>query len=115
MKKPIYLYSIFMIFLILVCTPLTAQSQEYYTTKIKTWLGHHIDQLVDKWGYPQESFKAPNGNTVYVYHRETEATIYYHTDHFSIPLPARRYCTTYFETDRRGIIVKGRGEGNACE
>ena len=60
MKKSFYLYAIFMIFLISVCTPQTTESKEYRDI-LKSWQDQHINELVDKWGYPQKSFVAPNG------------------------------------------------------
>lgn len=30
------------------------------------WVGVNIDKLIEKHGYPDQSFTAPNGNTVYV-------------------------------------------------
>jgi len=76
-------------------------------------MGHDIDEWVDKNGYPKKSFVAPNGNKVYVFHRERPGPIFY--GHGSIrPMP-NYHCTTYLEVDNRGIIVRYRWEGNNCE
>ena len=40
---------------------------EKYEAALNSWLGHDVNELVNSWGYPVDSFKAPNGNTVYVY------------------------------------------------
>jgi len=33
-----------------------------YEAVLDSWLGHDINDLVNSWGYPVDSFKAPNGN-----------------------------------------------------
>ena len=46
-----------------------------YNAILDTWKWHDVDELVNLWGYPQNSFKAPNGNTVYVYVRSGSYTM----------------------------------------
>lgn len=113
MKKSFYLHAIFMLFFILVSTPQTIESKEYIDI-IKSWQGHHIDELIDKWGYPQKSFEAPNGNTVYVYHWQDDRGSSYFSYRLKMNIPPK-YCTTYFEINSRKIIIKASCKGNACE
>ncbi len=72
------------------------------------------DELVDKWGYPQKSFVAPNGNTVYVYHREDDRRSSYIRNGLGVNVPPE-YCTTYFEINSRKIIIKASYKGNICK
>ena len=94
-----------------------------YSEICKSWIGHNINELVDKWGYPTGDFKAPNGNKVYVYDKST--TIFF--DKRTAPPfissemvkwayehPAREYRSggkSFFETDRSGKIIKAQWEG----
>ena len=105
-------------FLPLGCNWQSAQINRYPDI-IKNWNGHNIDDLMDKWGYPQQSFMAQNGNKVYVYSREA----IYTTPIWTTPITNFRiyggetsilYCTTYFETNNNETIVKGSYEGNSC-
>lgn len=91
-----------------------------YPDIINNWNGRHIDDLMDKWGYPQQSFQAPNGNIVYVYSRE----VIYISPIWSTPISnykifggntSTKYCYTYFETNNNNNIVNGSYEGNACQ
>ena len=106
-----------LLFLITGC----ATPQTTYDQILNTWLNHNINELVDKWGYPTNSFIAPNGNKVYTYHKESISK----TPTISRPLGYSYtvtvggetevyYCTTYFEVDSRNIIVKWSYNGNAC-
>ena len=119
MSKKIVCILIILSFLSVGCNYQSARINGY-STVIKTWNGNDIDDLFDKWGYPQQSYTASNGNKVYVY--SEEAT--YITPIWTIPYTNCRvyggktsilYCTTYFETDNNKTIVKGSYEGNACE
>jgi len=110
---------IFLSFILIGCSWQSEQVNRYPDT-IKNWNGHHIDDLIYKWGYPQQSFKTPNGNNVYVYSRET----IYISPIWTTPITnyklyggktSTRYCNTYFETNQNKTIVKGRYEGNACQ
>ena len=104
-----------------------------YSEICKSWIGHNINDLVDKWGYPTENFKAPNGNKVYVYYKSKTIRIPGQPEWRAPPIissemlrwalesparPAREYhfnCKTFFETDRSGKIIKVRWEGNHCQ
>lgn len=118
MSKLIVCILIILSFLPVGCCWQSAQINRYPDI-IKNWNGHNIDDLMDKWGYPQESFMAPNGNKVYVYSRE----VAYTTPMWTTPITNYRiyggetsilYCTTYFETNNNETIVKGSYEGNSC-
>ncbi len=97
------------------------QSHDRYLGIINTWIGHNVDELVSKWGYPQQSFLAPNSNKVWVYHRQTvtsQPQIAMPVGSFMVTEPAKsevHFCTTYFETNHQGVIVRTSFKGNACK
>jgi len=109
--------------LIILCVlPLSCNWQSAqinrYPDIIKNWNGHNIDDLMDKWGYPRQTFMAPNGNKVYVYSWEA----IYISPVWTTPISnykiyggkaSTHYCNTYFETNNN-TIIKGSYEGNAC-
>jgi hypothetical protein len=119
MSKQIVCILIILSFLSVGCNYQSARINKY-STVIKTWNGHHIDGLIDKWGYPQQSYTASNGNKVYVYSEEaTYITPIWTTPNNNFRVYGGKtstlYCTTYFETDNNKTIVKGSYKGNACE
>ena len=118
MPKKIVCILIMLSFLPVGCNWQSAQINRY-SQIIKTWNGQNMDDLIKKWGYPQQSFTAANGNKVYVY--STEAT--YTTSTWTTPITNYKiyggktrlqYCHTYFETDHNNTIVKVNYEGNSC-
>jgi hypothetical protein len=94
-----------------------------YSEICKSWIGHDINSLVDKWGYPTRNFKAPNGNDVYVYDKSRTIRFRAQTAppfissemvKWALESPAREYhCggKAFFETDRSGKIIKAQWEG----
>ena len=38
-----------------------------YQNKLQSWHHQNINKFVSAWGYPDQTMKAPNGNTVYIY------------------------------------------------
>lgn len=48
-----------------------ASSSGYYTQSIKSWRGGNIKELVKVWGNPYSTMTNLNGNTVYVYKRQS--------------------------------------------
>ena len=87
---------------------------------INNWRGYNIDDLIDKWGYPQQLFTETNGNRVYVYSR----VVTYIPPIWTAPITdykifggmtSSRYCNTYFETNDNKTIVDGSYEGNGCQ
>ena len=101
MSKQTVCALVILCFIPLGCATKTKKTDSYLDL-IKAWNGRHIDELAEKAGYPHKSFIAPNGNKVFVYSYVRNRK---RTDN----------CTTYFETDNNGIIVKCSYKGNACE
>lgn len=95
---------------ILILTLLGCNSTKGYDNLLNTWVGKDVDELITAWGYPKDSFKAPNRNTVYVFSRSRVYTMPQNTGGQTLYFN----CTTYFEVDEDGLIVGGRWEGNSC-
>jgi hypothetical protein len=76
------------------------------------WKGSSINKLIDAWGYPVNSFTAPNGNTVYVY--DSSRTLGYQIPNTAIIAPIKYSCTTWIEIDEKDIIVGWKTKGNEC-
>jgi hypothetical protein len=107
-------------------------TQAKYQAALNTWIGHDVNELVDKWGYPAGSLKAPSGNTVYVYQRgesipmpttyQTTASVYGNRNFATGNATTIAYgggtldfwCRTYFETNSSHKIIKWRYEGDDC-
>jgi len=99
-----------------------------YEKILESWVGSNVNDLVNSWGYPTSTFKAPNGNTVYSYSSSgsytmpTNSTTTYNaygntlygnttttggqTLNFS--------CQTYFEVNDGNVITTWKWKGNNC-
>jgi hypothetical protein len=60
-----YIKAVFIILLLSALTG-TASAGQTIDDVRKKWVGLSINKLIEKHGYPDQSFTAPNGNTVYV-------------------------------------------------
>ena len=95
--------------------PKSVFAEDRYSKTCASWVGININKLVHSWGYPQRSFRAPNGNKVYVYTRTKKIPkIFNDRTNAMIESLGPYYCTTFFETDDKGIIIYYRYEGNRC-
>lgn len=52
------------------------QSQANFVNVVNSWKGQPIEAMINDWGYPDSTMKAPNGNEVYIYH---------HSSSFAVP------------------------------
>jgi hypothetical protein len=87
-------------------------------------MGHDIDELVSAWGYPQSSFQAPNGNTVYTYSSQgsykmptnTTVNVYGNTGYATTTggQTLNFWCQTFFEVNSNKKIVRWQYKGNNC-
>ena len=106
------------------------------------WIGVNINKLIEKHGYPDQSFTAPNGNTVYVviknikklypvpifrqperkevdlYNTKTKAYSYGTTTTgggWTIEQQMQKSeCAGYFEVNKDKIIVEVKFKGDEC-
>lgn len=110
--------------------PLCGCATTYSKAEIKNildgYIGQNISVVVDKIGYPSETFVAPNGNTVYMYlktgtYQSPQFTNYnynaYTKTAYSTSFGGGThsvYCKIHFETDENKAVVKWSYEGNSC-
>lgn len=103
-----------------------------YSAKLDTWIGHNIQELINSWGYPDNTLQAPNGNTVYVYGYNATSYIpptYNTTSNYNVignsvygnsttssygGYNIQHSCTTFIEIDSSNTIVRWQWKGNAC-
>jgi len=142
-SKSVFLYSkaILIILFIFAVTGIVSAGQTIDEVRNK-WIGVSINKLIEKHGYPDQSFTAPNGNTVYVViknisklypvpvFRQPERK---DIDIFNTKTGAYSYGTTttgggwtveqqmqksecagYFEVNREKIIVEVKFKGEEC-
>ena len=118
MKKIVFLVLIY--FLVQGCATGPQATTEKCSAICGSWLNHHINDLIDKGGYPSQSFKVPNGNTVYVFYhasQHTKPTVIMPVGQMYVAgggETATYYRKTFFETAPNGQILKLRWEGNSC-
>lgn len=100
-----------------------------YEEVLNSWVGADVNRLVSSWGYPQNSFKAPNGNTVYVYGSSGSYTMptqtnttynvvgntVYGNSTTTGGQTLKFWCNTFFEVNDSNRIVTWQWEGNNCK
>jgi hypothetical protein len=66
-SKSVFVYSKAILALLFIFTVTdTVFAGQTFDDVRKKWIGVSINKLIEKHGYPDQSFTAPNGNTVYV-------------------------------------------------
>lgn len=101
-------------------------THQNFVQKNDRWVGKNINTLITTLGYPDTILSLPDKHKVYVYE---------HSRVYSIPSgPIMGYggyygyygmfgythevisetCKVFFETDRKGTIIKWRARGNHC-
>lgn len=86
--------------------------------RINTWLGKDVNALALAWGAPTNSFKLPNGQTLYEFSVREQGSSYSHYSRFSGTVHTTNsvfWCKSTFIADPAFIIVSARWQGNACE
>jgi len=100
-----------------------------YEKNLRSWVGHDVNELIASWGYPANSFQAPNGNTVYVYSSSssytmpTNTTSTYNVYGNSVygnsttngGQTINAWCQTFFEVNSSNIITSWSWKGNNCK
>ena len=96
------------------------------STVMDSWMGCHIDKVIDRWGYPTEE-KTVAGHKIYIWKTErVETTDEYSTTKAHKDKKGRTYYTTetyggntevltserILEVDENNIVTKGRWSGN---
>ncbi len=102
-------------FIFSILTYTSTVNANFLTINYDAWIGHHINELTNSWGYADESFKAPNGNDVYVYIVTKESNIVYKTiGVLKFKNKRNKFCKKYFEANN-SIIVAWDMKGNNCQ
>ncbi|RPJ12949.1 MAG: hypothetical protein EHM30_12340, partial [Desulfobacteraceae bacterium] len=66
-SKSVFVYSkAFLVILFIFAATCTVSAGQTIDEVRSKWIGVSINKLIEKHGYPDQSFTAPNGNTVYV-------------------------------------------------
>lgn len=96
---------------------------EKYAAIVRTWEGHDVNELMMRWGQPDQIYKLPNGMTVYSYlteggisvHKRGNATSNYdNLSYSSNTTVLANQCKTEFFI--QGSKIKSwRFEGNICK
>lgn len=114
--------------LILIANLNACQSNKFYSGELDSWIGRDISKLQELWGDPNESFKSPNGNVIYVWEQSTTYTLHAqnHPTYSAIgnqsfrgPINLARdehtfWCRTQFEVNSQESIIAWEYEGNDC-
>lgn len=119
MKKFTILISVLFVFLLNGCS-----THEAFVKKYNKWVGQNISTLISVEGYPNSSYDVPNGNKVYVYSRSTTSYVPGFGGYFgrrayfgwsvAYDEVITRNCTTFFEVDKKGVIIKWGARGDNC-
>jgi hypothetical protein len=142
-EKSVFLFSkaIWVILFIFAVTGTVFAGQTIDEARSK-WIGVSINKLIEKHGYPDQSFTAPNGNTVYVviknvrklypvsvfrqperkevdmYNTKTGAYSYGTTTTgggWTVEQQMQKSeCAGYFEVNKDKIIVEVKFKGDEC-
>jgi hypothetical protein len=99
MNPAIRFISIVLPFLIAGCA-----TTSDYEGKLNSWIGSDATRLVEAFGEPTRSYKAPSGRDIYEYEDRAESLM---------PRGPSAYCRTTFEVDS-GKVVSWNWEGNTC-
>jgi len=74
-------------------------NEEAFKAEVSKWKGRNANDLITAWGPPAGTFHAPNGNTVYTYHKGE-------------PFP--NSCTVDFTVDLAQKVTGWRYAGTTC-
>ena len=89
-----------------------------YSAKIKTWMGHDVNNLITSWGPPSDVYTMPNGNKMYTWlwnGGTLVTTNYNYYLNMTLTNKVTYWCKTTFTTDKSDKIINWRWEGNACK
>lgn len=93
-----YIPSIAMALLLVGCA-----TSGKYDSKVKTWVGKNVTELLDSWGAPDATTEVNGGGRMYTFKRQ------------SLFLNNPVYCETSFRTDESGEIQSYHWQGNGCK
>jgi len=142
-EKSVFLYSkaILVILFIFAVTGMVSAGQTIDDVRSK-WIGVSINKLIEKHGYPDQSFTAPNGNTVYVVIKNVKklypVSVFRQPDRKEVDMyntktgaysygttttgggwtveqqMQKSECAGYFEVNKDKVIVEVKFKGDEC-
>jgi hypothetical protein len=105
----------------------------HYTQSVQSWRGGYVNELQKVWGKPYEMMKGQNGNTTYIYKRQSfvatnqtyspgigiarnDGTVVTSTPNINAPWNRgyAAYCLTSFTATAAGKIVDTNIQGTSC-
>ena len=100
-------------------------THEKFVQKYEGWRGKNINYLIAAIGYPDSTLTLPNEHKVYVYERSRIYSVpsgpmfvgygYYRYGMIGYSNQVvSETCKIFFETDKKGTIVKWSSRGNHC-
>jgi hypothetical protein len=120
-----YLLTVILSLLVTSCMtpdkPAPQPTVQNYDYKMRSWLGHSVNELLPLFGAPSQVTKMPNGNTLYTFMEDRGiASNGYSVSNAYTPVvvnntsSSRVYCQTDFMIDKKGIVQTYRFEGPLC-
>lgn len=91
-----YYKSLFTCLVMLLSSCFTPQTSLGYEQAMNSWIGSDIQEVMNRWGYPDREFKTPYGRTVYEWITKDVHNV-----------PARAYTTHNFNTKKDEVSVSG--------
>jgi len=110
-------------YVISIMTTYSCATTTNYETKLDTWLGRDVNELITSWGPPSNEYTMPNGDKMYTWLIVGNTTIlsdYNQYLHMTLTNSITSWCKTTFTVhhftyfDNHDKITNWRWEGNAC-
>lgn len=82
-------------------------TQNHYPQTVHSWRGGNDQNLINKWGRPDQLMTSQNGNTVLLYKASSYRP--------GVGSPnAGAPCVALFEVNKKGVIVDAKYQGKRC-
>ena len=82
-----------------------------YKKRVASWVGSDVSQLIQSWGPPSQTYKMPDGQTMYTWIFNGGVVV---SPFFGSYVASQRYCKTTFTAAANNVIVRWQFEGSAC-
>lgn len=112
MKK----FILYLVFIVLITAIfIGCATTQNYESKLNSWMGADVNNLIASWGPPSNVYVMPNGNTMYtwLWQGGTLVTSNYYMN-MTFTNSVSYWCKTTFTTDNRNIIINWQWQGNSC-
>jgi hypothetical protein len=82
-----------------------------YEKVLNSWIGSDISRLIESWGPPTDTYRMPDGRTLYTWFFDGGAVA---MPFGNMAYAVSRSCKTTFTVGTNGVVQTWRYEGNAC-